>query len=81
MSPLGLMFGRASQTNSLQPETAFEPESYQAHLKHKMEEIKGFVKTNVAISAKRQKENNDRQAMERSPFMQVTPSDCQYQLQ
>ena len=66
MSPIGLMFGRASQTNSLQPETAFEPESYQAHLKHKLGEIKGFVKTKVAILAKCQKENYDRQATERS---------------
>ena len=44
MLPLGLMFARASQTNSLQPETALESESYQAHLKHKLEEVKGFVK-------------------------------------
>ena len=57
MSPFGLMFGRASQTNSLQPETAFEPESYQAQLKHKLAEIKGYVKTKVTILAKRQKEN------------------------
>ena len=60
------MFGRASQTNDLQQDTAFEPESYQAHLKHKMEEIKGFVKTKVAISAKRQEENYDCQATESS---------------
>ena len=60
------MFGRASQTNDLQQETALEPESYQAHLKHNMEEIKGFVKTKVAISAKRQEENYDCQAIERS---------------
>ena len=44
MTSLGLMFGRAFKTNSLQPETALEPESYQAHLKHKLEEIKDFVK-------------------------------------
>ena len=62
MSLFGLMFGRASQTNGLQPETAFEPESYQSHLKHKLAEIKDFVKTKVAISAKHQKENYDRQA-------------------
>ena len=74
------MFGRASQTNDLQQETAFEPESYQAHLKHKMEEIKSFVKTKVAISAKRQEENYDCQATS-APLVQVTPSGCQYQMQ
>ena len=66
LSPLGLMFGRASQINTLQPKTAFQPESHQDHLKHKLAEIKGFVKTKVAILPKRQKENYDPQATERS---------------
>ena len=66
MSPLGLMLGRASQTNRLHPETAFKSESYQAHLKHKLAKIKVFVKTKVAISAKHKKENYDHHATERS---------------
>ena len=80
MSPLGLMFARASQTNSLQPETALEPESYQAHLKHKMDEIKGFVKLRSPFwqnARKRTMIVKQRSA----PFVQVTPSGCQYQLQ
>ena len=60
------MFGRASQTNRLQPETAFKSESYHTHLKHKLAKVKGFVKTKVAISAKTQKENYDHHATERS---------------
>ena len=80
MSPLGLMFGRASQTNSLQPETAFESESYQAHLKHKLAEIKGFVKLRSPF-----RKNARKRTMivkqQSAPFLEVTPSGCQYQLQ
>ena len=60
------MFGRASQTNRLQPETAFKSECFQALLKHKLAQIKEFVKTKVAISAKHKKENYDHHATERS---------------
>ena len=80
MTSLGLMFGRAFKTNSLQPETALEPESYQAHLKHKLEEIKDFVKLRSPF-----RQNARKRTMiikQRSaPFVQVTPSACQYQLQ
>ena len=74
MSPLGLMFAKASQTNSSQPETALEPESYQAHLKHKMDEIKSPFWQNARKRTMIVKQRS-------APFVQVTPSGCQYQLQ
>ena len=75
-----LIFARASQTNSLQPETALEPEFYQADLKHKMDEIKGFVKLRSPFwqnARKRTMIVKQRSVL----FVQVTPSGGQYQLQ
>ena len=55
-TPFQLMFGRSPVTSSFSPTTAFNPESYSAHLQAKLMEMQDFVQKQTTTAARRQKQ-------------------------
>lgn len=66
VTPFQLMFGRSPATSSSSPTTAFDPESYSAHLQAKLMEMHDFVQKQTTTAARRQKQQYDVHAQERN---------------
>ena len=72
ISPFQLMFGRQPKSAQFSQSLAFEPASYQAHLRSKLAELRDVVETNTTEAANLQKAFYDRHSSHR-PFKQGTP--------
>ena len=66
MSPYVLMFGRQPQMTVFETPRAFDPTTYQFHLRAKLAKLKDFVESKLVSSAAEQKMFHDRRACVRS---------------
>ena len=66
LSPFELMFGRSPCTIPFQSLNKFDTTSYASYLKAKLHTMQDFVHTNLAKSAKQQKQQYDRYTVSRS---------------
>ena len=66
VTPFMLMYGRQPRQTGSPCSTAFDPESYSAHLSAKLAELRDFVDTNLAAAAEHQKSSYDRNSTTRS---------------
>ena len=60
------MVGNHARPTGLPRSTAFDPESYSAHLSTKLAELQDFADTNLTAAAKHQKSTYDRHSTARS---------------
>ncbi len=73
MSPFMLMFGRQPQPPAFPHSHAFDPSSYQAHLRAKLAELQDLVDTNTAEAAQRQAQGFDNHSSDLRQFKQGDP--------
>ena len=63
VTPFMLVYGRQPTQTGLPRATAFDPESYSAHLSTKLAELRDFVDTNLAAAAEHRKSTYDKHSM------------------
>ena len=66
ISPFQLMFGRQPKLTDFSPSLAFDPASYQAHLRSKLAQFQDLVETNTTEAANNQKSTYDTHSTQRT---------------